>query len=65
MRTLLSLAVLALLCGCAAVYVTQPIGEKPSNLSAEEKAWDGTWVHENGALTVSVADARMVLCRSS
>jgi hypothetical protein len=48
-----SLVVLAL-SGCSAVYVTQPMGEKPWRIEAQD--WDGTWIHKEGSVTVKVLD---------
>jgi hypothetical protein len=50
---LTSLLVLTL-AGCGAVYVTQPIGEKPCKIKAKD--WEGTWIHKDGSVTVRVMD---------
>lgn len=42
---------------CNPLYATQPVGEKPRNLGAEKDAWEGTWVHGEGAVTLAVTDA--------
>ncbi len=40
--------------GCSNVYTTQPVGESPASLNAED--WDGQWFKEDGALTIKVMD---------
>jgi hypothetical protein len=51
------LAVVVLsLCGCSVVYATKPLGEKPRNILAEKAEWEGTWVHPEGSLRVTVTD---------
>lgn len=56
MRCCLALLV-AWLVACNPLYAAQPVGEKPRNLVAEKEAWEGTWVHGEGAITVAVTDA--------
>ena len=56
-RGLIGMAfVLMSLAGCSVAYVSQPLGETPLVLSADE--WEGTWVHKEGALTIKVLDAK-------
>jgi hypothetical protein len=50
---------LGLALGCRAVYVTEPVGEKPVELKAEE--WEGTWKivgKDDGFYAVRVTDAK-------
>ena len=44
----------SLFIGCTAVYTKTPLGERPAELVAEEL--NGTWINEEGALTVQVVD---------
>ncbi len=45
------------LCGCAPVYTSKPIGEKPKNLIHEVAEWEGTWINSKGeAFQVKVKD---------
>lgn len=59
MTTLLRSAFLAmgiaLLSGCSAVYSVHPVGEQPLALVPEE--WEGTWLHQDGTVTLAVTDA--------
>jgi len=45
----------ALIVGCATVYVTAPVGEKPVALDADE--WNGAWSHGDRAVRLKVTDA--------
>ena len=48
---------LALLGGCRAVYVSQPIGDAPEDIQADAADWEGSWLGPEGmTLTVHVAD---------
>ncbi len=42
---------------CNPLYATQPVGDKPRNLTQEKDTWEGTWVHGEGAITLAVTDA--------
>lgn len=44
-----------ILIGCNVVYSTKPMGEKAVSISAVE--WEGTWIHSEGAMTVTVIDS--------
>jgi hypothetical protein len=44
------------LCGCSVVYATKPFGDKPKNIQAEKAEWEGTWVHPEDSVTVTVTD---------
>ena len=44
-----------IIAGCNVVYSTKPMGEKAVSISTEE--WKGTWIHSDGALTVTVIDS--------
>jgi hypothetical protein len=57
---LISLLILAL-SGCTAVYVAEPIGEKPCKIEAQE--WEGTWLHKDGTLTMKVMDGEKGLLK--
>lgn len=56
MRTILLIAMLAGACGCTGVYSRRPVGDKPKNLEAELKEWNGSWVLNGSAIRVQVAD---------
>ncbi len=47
------------LAGCAVVASKQPVGETP--LSLDDSDWEGTWLTEDGTLTVRVVDAEQGL----
>jgi hypothetical protein len=51
------LAALLLVTGCSAVYTRQPLGSTPADIAAESAAWEGTWMCNDGAVTVHVVDA--------
>ena len=45
-----------ILCGCSAVYSTDPIGEKPCQISGQD--WDGAWINKETFLTMKVTDPK-------
>ena len=53
--------VVLVLTGCSAVYTTQPMGEKPCKIEAQD--WDGTWIHKEGSVTMKVVDGENGLLR--
>ena len=51
---------LLLMCGCEISVSTAPVGERPLNIAAEQKAWEGHWAlhliqDDEAAVPVSVA----------
>ena len=56
MKQLAAVLAAVCLCGCGAVYVDRPIGERPLAISNPEQ-WEGTWLHRDGAIVVKVTDA--------
>jgi len=57
MKYLTPLLLALTLCGCAPVYTSKPIGEKPKNLIHEVAEWEGTWINSKGdAYQVKVKD---------
>lgn len=63
MRQIMLAAVLALASGCSAVFVPEPMGRQPADLSHVTDEWEGTWLGRDGAVTVHVADASNGLVR--
>ena len=55
LRTAFLVICIALLSGCSAVYSIHPVGEQPLTLVPEE--WEGTWLHQEGTVTVAVTDS--------
>jgi len=51
--------------GCSEVYVRQPIGDAPRDITAERGLWEGTWLQDDRALTVVAADAAKGVLRVS
>jgi hypothetical protein len=49
-------ALVVILGGCDYVASTKPVGGAP--LQVEESEWEGTWIHDDGPLTVRVVDAK-------
>lgn len=43
------------LCSCSAVYSTEPVGETPLQISAQD--WDGAWLNKETFLITRVTDA--------
>ena len=57
MKYLTPLLLALTLCGCAPVYTSKPMGEKPKNLIHEVAEWEGTWINGKGeAVQVKVKD---------
>ena len=54
LRLLIVVLMLPLLGGCYGVYSTRAVGERP--LVIDPEAWEGTWVHKDGAVTVAVTN---------
>src|SRR5210317_1214779 len=52
-----SLMIALLLGGCSAVLTTEPIGEEPLLIVAEE--WEGTWTDSEDFLEIRVVDSAM------
>jgi hypothetical protein len=52
-----------ILCGCSAVYSTDPIGEKACRLSGQD--WEGTWINKETFLSVKVTDAGNGMIRAA
>ncbi len=42
--------------GCSAVYVDQPIGDRPARIEADD--WEGVWITSDGDVAVAVASDR-------
>ena len=57
MRHLVLLLLVGSSFGCNPVYSLQPIGEKARSLVADKAEWEGTWIHDEGAVTIAVTDA--------
>lgn len=56
MKHVSSLCIVMIFCGCSAVYNSQLIGERPTDIGSEKDEWEGTWTHSDGAMAVTVVD---------
>ena len=56
MKRLTMAFVSVVVCGCSAVYTSRPIGDRPLNIADNKEAWEGAWLHSDGAITVKVVD---------
>ena len=57
MKWIMSVLLLATLCGCSTVVSTRPMGEAPLDLTGQTDKWTGTWRAPNGPCMLTVADA--------
>jgi hypothetical protein len=58
MRRLVMLwAVVLVSAGCGAVQARRPVGDNAVDLTGHEAKWNGVWMHNEGAVTIVVADS--------
>ncbi len=64
MKSFLMVAAVLACSGCSAVFVPEPMGSEPADISAEAGDWQGTWLSSDAsAVTVQVADGSNGLLR--
>jgi uncharacterized protein YceK len=49
MQLIIAIFTALLISGCSAVFSTTPVGETPTNISAEQDEWEGTWIDDDGS----------------
>ena len=57
MKWIMSVLLLASLCGCSSVVATRPVGIAPLDLTGEASKWTGTWRSPVGPCAITVVDA--------